>query len=238
MTPDPGTPDPQAQALLAAILSGERSLEDADVRKWLELHPEMRARIQQMQRTAELLQRTLAEERAVREGWERRSEPVLGDELVAQTIQRLAKKAPSTPTGTAPSVGRRTWIWGAMAAAAVALFATWWTMRPGEENHGSSTLLTDPIVMVRPLASVSQRAEYAPFEWKAAANAAKYEVTLFDGATGFELLRSPSVRGLSWTPTPAQIEKLPLEIEWQVTALGATGEALKRSRREKVRAQR
>lgn len=199
----------EIDALLADVISGERSLQDGEVQRLLAAQPELRAEIERVRRLAGELDDVGGHQR----------------EFLTSVVEPRA--ASSRP-------GRRRWplVLVAIAAAAAVAIGVWIGRDPGvpaRENHYLGAEDGKHFVPT-PGATV---AAIDRFAWQAVPRGVEYRLTVREraGAGGEgRLLFQPVVSSSTeWVPDAASKALLVGALEWRVEALDAGNQRVRTS---------
>ncbi|MEQ8765709.1 MAG: hypothetical protein RL885_17425 [Planctomycetota bacterium] len=201
------------EALLAALLTGETSEDEPEVKERLNRNPELASRwrefrgvVDSLERSADVQQEILAEAR--------RGEDAPGLERVAAM---RAEKSPSQPRSLG-SPARPRWLSPALwvaAAVVVAALAYWLGTRSGDQpgrlpERSIGTEITG-------LSPSGSGASFERFTWTYPAQpGSEYRVLIRDAESRDELPGSYRLSVPEWKPDPETISTWPQQIDWRV----------------------
>lgn len=206
MQPDDTTDD----AVLAALLAGERDPADPEVAALLRTRPRLNDRFQRLRGLAQSLDAAGAGDR---ERWSAATATPtpLDDMAMTATAQFLSGPRRRTLT-----------VWVAAAALLLGALGTFLLSRPPAADEHSTLGVAANLMWPQ-----GETKQYGPFGWRHPLPAEGSFVVRIYTLGGFghstPLLQSMALTANEWRPTPAQLQALPDRIEWVVEASDQLG---------------
>jgi hypothetical protein len=221
--------NPHADAhelLLAAVLAGERSADEPEVRRHFAACAECRERHARLARTVAAVTRAGAERSAVLA--ELRDDTGLAEHRTHTTLERLFLEGSSTRR----RVNRR-WLW-ASAAAALLVAGGWLVARRGTPPAPPQYLGHQGLELLLP----TEGSGYGEFSWKYEGSAPdRYRLRIFDARdeARSSALVDEELFELRWTPPVETLATLPERILYRVDVLDVMRDVLASSSRSASR---
>ncbi len=206
--------DERFDALFEAVLTGETSVDDPEVRRMLEEAPELAERLARMQSLAGALDDVgSGEQQELKQALESRPE-------IEQQVSAWAQK--NTRRDTGPVVSK--WGWAA-AVAAVLLVAAWATFRDPSTDPSPPTPEVYLDVQLNEMKPDADGARGEVFVWNfELPPGGKYVLKLFEGSDTLEPLRTIRMRSATeWRPTETERAELPEDLRWEIVVQDAGG---------------
>jgi hypothetical protein len=214
------------EALIRAVIVGDRSRADGEVRAVLDSCPACARALEELGELSRSLDELRGAEREALAGAAPASAAPWPAARVAAALQG-ARASERT------AAGRLVWV-GLAAAAIVAFVLAVRDGRPsGELRRGTQEPQPESYLGARRIEGLAPRGEvedYGTFRWTVApevAGASTFVVRVRGGdADSAFSLESERLRGNEWTPTKEELASMPDSIRWEVTAFDASGSLL------------